>query len=113
MPAGSFLQIAIRGRRTVAEIARNAEMLGVLSHESAGTIAVFVTMLRLDRAQRTALSETLRELANVVAGILVLGQFIGEQPLSPWLILVGMAGWVVLSGLGVILAGDNSNESHG
>jgi hypothetical protein len=48
--------------------------------KSAGTdVAVFVTMLRLDRAQRHALSESVREQANVVAGVFVLGQFIGDE----------------------------------
>jgi hypothetical protein len=70
-------------------------------------------MLRLDQPQRTALSEMLRELANVVAGILVLGQFIGEQSFSLWVILAGMAGWLVLGGLGVILVGGNSDEPRG
>lgn len=64
------------------------------------------TMLRLKPRQRAALSETLRELAHLAAGVLVLGQFIGEQPPSLWLILVGGAIWAALVALGLVLSGD-------
>jgi hypothetical protein len=42
------------------------------------------------------LVETFRELANLVAGALVLSQFIGQQALSLWLVLAGVAMWVLL-----------------
>jgi len=61
-------------------------------------------MLRLDQAQRTALSDTVHELANIVAGVLVLGQLIGDRPPSLWLILAGVAVWLILMAWGVLLA---------
>jgi hypothetical protein len=66
-------------------------------------------MIRLKPRQRTALGETLRELANLVAGALVLGQFVGEQRLSIWSILVGIAAWVVLVGFVLLLAAEKGN----
>ena len=66
-------------------------------------------MIRLKRRQRTALGETLRELANLVAGALVLGQFVGEQRLSIWSVLAGIAAWFVLVGLVLLLAGEKGN----
>jgi hypothetical protein len=66
-------------------------------------------MLRLDQGQRTALSETLRELANLVVGALTLGQFVGAQAPSIWLILAGLALWLILIVWGLMLAGDKSD----
>ena len=63
-------------------------------------------MLRLDRRQRAALSETVRELANLVAAALVIAQFVAEQPPSWWLILVGVSVWVAFVWLGVLLEGE-------
>jgi hypothetical protein len=63
-------------------------------------------MLRLNQTQRVAFSDTLRELANLVAGALALGQFVGEQRPSLWLVLAGMTGWIVLVGWGLLLRGD-------
>ena len=48
-------------------------------------------MIRFDRRQRSALGETLRELANLAAGAFVLGQFVMSQPLSWGLMLMGIA----------------------
>ena len=53
-------------------------------------------MLRLDRQRRLALGETLRELANISAGALVLGQFVGQQPVSAGAMVTGVAVWLVL-----------------
>ena len=66
-------------------------------------------MIRLKPRQRTALGETLRELANLVAGALVLGQFVGERRLSIWSVLAGIAAWFVLVGLVLLLAGEKGN----
>jgi hypothetical protein len=66
-------------------------------------------MLRLSQGQRTALSDTLRELANLVAGALALSQFVGEQPTSIWTGLAGMGGWVLLVAWALFLAGEQSN----
>jgi hypothetical protein len=66
-------------------------------------------MIRLDQRRRTALSETLRELANLVAGALALGQLVGEHPPSIWLILTGIFGWLFLILWGLLLVGDRAD----
>jgi hypothetical protein len=53
-------------------------------------------MLRLKKRQRAALGATLRELANLTAGALILGQLVSQQPFSWRLVLAGAAIWVVL-----------------
>jgi hypothetical protein len=65
-----------------------------------------MTMLRLNPRQRGALSETLRELANLVAAALVVGQFVTQQAPSWWLILTGIAAWVAFVGFGLMLEGE-------
>jgi hypothetical protein len=60
-------------------------------------------MLRLKPRQRVALSETVRDLANLVAGALVLSQFVGQEPLSWQLILAGIASWVVMVSIALVL----------
>lgn len=62
-------------------------------------------MLRLKSRRRAVLVETFQELANLSAGALVLGQFVAQQPLPFWLILVGAAIWVALVGLALLFAG--------
>ncbi|OFW20894.1 MAG: hypothetical protein A3H97_10390 [Acidobacteria bacterium RIFCSPLOWO2_02_FULL_65_29] len=64
-------------------------------------------MLRLKPPQRAALGETLRELANLAVGALVLSQFLGgERPPSWWLLLWGFATWVGLVSWALLLIGD-------
>lgn len=63
-------------------------------------------MIRLETRQRLALSETIRELANLVAAVLVLSQFVGERPPSWRLMLAGLATWFAFVWLGMVLAGD-------
>jgi hypothetical protein len=60
-------------------------------------------MLRLKSKQRVALSETLRELANLVAGALVLSQVVGQESPSSRLVFAGVAAWVVLVAFGLRL----------
>ena len=63
-------------------------------------------MLRLKPKQRVALGETFRELANLSAGALALGQFVG-QALPSWrLLLAGVAMWILLVSIGLVLIGD-------
>src|SRR5438876_4624486 len=62
------------------------------------------TMLRLTRERRGVLSDAFRELANLSAGALVLGQFVGQRPLSVVLVLVGITVWIGLIGAAVLLA---------
>ena len=66
-------------------------------------------MIRLKPRQRAALGETLRELANLAVGALVLGQFVGERPLSVGPVLTGMALWFVFVGFGLVLEGSKDN----
>ena len=63
-------------------------------------------MLRLKSRQRAALRETLRELANLVAAALVLGQFVGQQPPSWSLILAGRATWIITISIALALIGE-------
>ena len=67
-------------------------------------------MLRLKPRQRAALGETLRELANLAAGALVLGQFVGEQRLSTRSVLAGIAVWLALVGLALLLMEEGSDD---
>lgn len=60
-------------------------------------------MIRLDPQQRVALSETIRDLANLVAAALVLGQFVGERPFSWLLITMGSVAWLTLVVFGLAL----------
>jgi len=64
-------------------------------------------MLRLKPGRRAVLVETFRELANLAAGALVLGQFVGEQRLSALAVIGGIATWIALVGIAVWLAGES------
>jgi hypothetical protein len=66
-------------------------------------------MLRLKLRRRTVLVETFRELANLAAGALVLGRFVGEQALSAALVVSGVAAWLLLVGAAFWLAGENND----
>ena len=63
-------------------------------------------MLRLRRAQRTLLAETVRDIANIAAGAMVFGQFIGSQSFSLQIAAFGMATWMALVGIAIVLAGE-------
>jgi len=52
------------------------------------------------------LSQAFRELANLTAGALVLGQFVGQTAPSPWMLLVGFVVWLGLILVAVRLSGD-------
>jgi hypothetical protein len=60
-------------------------------------------MLRFSSRQLTALSETLRELANLAAAALVFGQFVGQGLLSWSVVVGGTLVWVVLVGVGLLV----------
>jgi hypothetical protein len=66
-------------------------------------------MLRLDKTQRKALGETLRQLANLVAGALVLGQFVGQRPFSSIQLMAGLVVWFVLVLVGLWFAAESAN----
>lgn len=63
-------------------------------------------MLRLTSRRRTVLVETLRELANLSAGALVLGRFVSGQSMSLWLLLAGAGIWLLLVGMALLVAGE-------
>jgi len=64
-------------------------------------------MLRLKPHQRTELSETARDLANLSVGALVLGQFIGPAGSVAWLpLLAGFAIWIALVAFALALPGE-------
>jgi hypothetical protein len=63
------------------------------------------TMVRLNREQRMLLAETLRDIANIAAGAMVFGQFIGSQTLSYSIAAFGMGVWVALVTFAMVLAG--------
>ena len=67
---------------------------------------VATTMLRLKRKQQETLSQAFRELANLAAGALVLGQFVGPSVPSPRILLAGFVVWMILILFSVGLAGD-------
>jgi len=62
-------------------------------------------MVRLNREQRMLLVETLRDIANIAAGAMVFGQFIGSQTLSYSIAAFGMGVWVALVTFAMVLAG--------
>lgn len=59
----------------------------------------------MNRQQRTAFSQTTRELANFVAAGLVLGQIIADRP-RWWLLVAGSATWVAFVVLALLLEGE-------
>lgn len=64
-------------------------------------------MLELTRAQRAVLVDKLPDVANVAAGALFFGQFLGDHAFSLWLALLGVALWAALLGWAIVLAGAN------
>ena len=65
-------------------------------------------MLRLKSRQRAVIVDKLPDLANLVAGVFVLGQFVGEEPASVWYVIVGLALWAGLAGVTLLIAGEES-----
>lgn len=63
-------------------------------------------MVRLTQAQRALLAETLRDIANIAAGAMVFGQFIGSQTFSLSIAAFGMGVWVALVAFAMVLTGD-------
>jgi hypothetical protein len=86
-------------KRRLHEKARSADSTSPVSRPS-------LTMLRLDKTQRRAVSDTVRQLANLVAGALVLGQFVGQRPSSFILLMASVAVWFVLVCVGLWFAAE-------
>ncbi len=61
-------------------------------------------MVGLTDEQRVVLIDKLPDVANVAVGALVFGQFIGNGPVSWWLIAIGFVLWMVLGGLALYFA---------
>jgi hypothetical protein len=53
-------------------------------------------MLGLTEAQRAAAADKLLDLANIAAGGMIFGQFLGDQPFSPGVAAFGLAWWLFL-----------------
>ena len=49
--------------------------------------------------------DKLPDVANVAAGALFFGQFLGDRSFSPWLAVLGVVLWAVLTGWAIFLAG--------
>jgi len=62
-------------------------------------------MLTFKRTQLTLLADKLSDVANLAAGALIFGQFLGEQPFSPLLALLGVGIWVIITACAAALAG--------
>jgi hypothetical protein len=62
-------------------------------------------MLRLNRQRRQELSETLRDLANLVFAAFVVGQLVGDGSLSWPVMLLGSVSWCALVGFASTLSG--------
>jgi hypothetical protein len=62
-------------------------------------------MLRLKSHQRQVLADKVPDVANLVIGALFLGQFLSDRPFSLTLALSGIAGWTVLIGFALLVAG--------
>ena len=65
-----------------------------------------MTMLGFRQTQRTVLVEKIPDLANLAAGGLIFGQFVGGQRFSLTIAVVGLITWAALIGLTLAIAGD-------
>ncbi len=54
-------------------------------------------MVRLGQRRRDVAAQALREMGNLVAAALVLGQFVSGQPISFGRLLAGLAMWLALA----------------
>ena len=65
-------------------------------------------MVILSTRQRAVLIGKLPDIANVAAGALVFGQFLGDRPYSPALAVYGVGIWSALIGFALLLAMENN-----
>ena len=61
-------------------------------------------MLELRKGQRAVLVDKLPDLANVAAGAMTFGQFLGQQPVSLPIAGIGLVLWFILMGVTMGLA---------
>ena len=69
-----------------------------------------MTMLRLNRSQRSLLAETLKDAANIAAGALIFGQALSERGFSVMFALLGIGTWMLLVALGIACAGREEKQ---
>jgi hypothetical protein len=60
--------------------------------------------------RRTVLSQTVRELANIVVGALVVGQLVAGGVPSVASILGGIGAWFLLVGLAMLFVGETNGD---
>ena len=60
-------------------------------------------MVELSEEQRRVVVDKLPDMANVAAGAMVFGQFIGDQPFSITVAAAGVAAWIALGGIVFLL----------
>jgi hypothetical protein len=65
-------------------------------------------MLRFGKRQREVWIDTLSQAANVAAGGLLFGQFVGDRPFSTKLGCAGIAAWIILLLWSTFLARDRA-----
>ena len=63
-----------------------------------------MTMLKLKKAQRKVLVETLRDVANVAVAALVFGQALSDHRYSSGLAALGICVWLVVVASALVLA---------
>ena len=61
-------------------------------------------MVELSEGQRRVLTDKLPDVANVAAGAMVFGQFLGDRPFSMPLATAGAVAWLALSIVTLFLA---------
>jgi hypothetical protein len=62
-------------------------------------------MVRLTPAQRRVIVDKVPDLANIGAGVFIFWQFVGQQPASWRLFLVGLLVWVGVMVAAVLISG--------
>ncbi len=62
-------------------------------------------MVRLKPAQRRVIVDKVPDLANIGAGVFVFWQFVGQQPASWMLFVLGLLLWVGVTTVCVVIAG--------
>ena len=63
-------------------------------------------MVRLSSRRRGVLAEKLPDLANLIGGGLIVGQFLGPGLASGWLLALALAIWCGFMGLAMFFAED-------
>ena len=64
-------------------------------------------MLNLTSRQRAMLVDKLPDAANVAAGALFFGQFLGDRTFSLFLALAGLGSWLLLIGWALMLSAED------